>query len=427
MKKCIALLLMLCLLLAGCRTGAPTTPGNVGKPPAPEPPAQQYVPYHTDPSLRQFYADVTYRRDSYPLVGRLNNLYAGWAQGLYDTITANPLTLSKLDAPNLGWIRMAFSTGDGEQVEVFTLYENNLVTVAHPTEGERSCTAPAGTYATVQAYLQGVQQEQSRYFTLSPEHNDDDGYHQASYTLYNAKGKAVVSKQTAAKTATVEMVGEGLVRVTDPDGTRLYEPHAGRKSVLSKGPTDIWGDYWAVSDSQGVYIHTLFGSQPLCRIYAAATEENSDPVRSVRFSADGVNLHLRVRHPTGVLYDRTVAVQQEVEGGVLRMVGSWRDVLTPATEKEEQTTAYDILKKLRHKEKELGFLFSGTLLGHLQVGQTDYLLCEVGHWITAEDGAFSRYEMVGYLMVPSGMYAAYVATAEDNELSWDTHQDWFKK
>lgn len=427
MKKCLVLLLMLCLLLAGCRTGAPTTPGNVAKPPAADPPAQQYVPYHADPSLRQFYADVTYRRDSYPLVGRLNNLYAGWAQGLYDTITATPLTLSRLSAPNLGWIRMAFSTGDGERVETFTLYENNVVTVAHPTEGERSCTAPAGTYAAVQAYLQEVQQEQSRYFTLSPEHNDEDGYHEASYTLYNAKGKAVVSKQTAAKTATVEMVGEGLVRVTDPDGTRLYEPHVGRKSVLSQGPTDIWGDYWAASDSQGVYIYTLFGSQPLCRIYAAATAENPDPVRSVRFSADGTGLHLRVRHTSGVLYDRTVTVQQEIEGGVLRMVGSWRDMLTPATEKEEQTTAYDILKKLRHKEKELGFLFSGTLLGHLQVGQTDYLLCEVGHWITAEDGAFSRYETVGYLMVPSGLYSGYVATAEDNELSWDTTNDWFKK
>lgn len=427
MKKCIAILLFACLLLCGCDTAAPKAPQNVAKPPAAEPAAEYYTPYYADPSLRQFTADVTYRRDSYPLLGRLNNLYCGWAQGLYETITANPLTLSRLSAPNLGWIRMSFSTGEGERVETLTLYENNLVVAEHPTDGKRSCTAPAGTYAAVQAYLQGVQQEQSRYFTLTAEHNDDNGYHEASYTLYNAKGKEVVSKQTAAKTATVEMVGEGLVRVADADGTRLYQPYEGRKSVVSKGPTAVWGDYWTVSDGQGVYIHTPFGTQPLCRIFVAATEDNPDPVKSLRFSPDGESLHIRIRTATGSTYDRTVTVQEEIDGGVMRIVGDWRDALIPVTEKEEQTTAYDILKKLRHKEKELGFLFSGTLLGHLQVGQTDYLLCEVGHWATDAEGGVSHYESVGYLMVPSGLYSGYFATVEDNELSWDTADDWFKK
>ena len=118
MKKCIAILLFACLLLCGCDTAAPKAPQNVAKPPAAEPAAEYYTPYHADPSLRQFTADVTYRRDSYPLLGRLNNLYWGWAQGLYETITANPLTLSRLSAPNLGWIRMAFSTGNGERVDM---------------------------------------------------------------------------------------------------------------------------------------------------------------------------------------------------------------------------------------------------------------------------------------------------------------------
>lgn len=107
-------------------------------------------------------------------------------------------------------------------------------------------------------------------------------------------------------------------------------------------------------------------------------------------------------------------------------LGEWRSLLTPATEKEEQVTAYDILKKLRHKEAELGFLFSGTLLGHLQVGDTDYLLCEIGHWLTDEQGGVSEYEVVTCLMVPADLSAAYEAVAEENALYWDTAKNWFR-
>ncbi len=426
MKKCIWLWLALCLLLGGCDAIAPTAV-KVAKPPAPEPPAEYYAPYYPDPSLRQFRADVTYRSDSYPLLGRLNNLYGGWAQGLYETLTAADLSLTTLSAPDLQWIRMAFSVGEGQQTEIFTLYENNLVVTEHPTAGKRNCTAPAGTYTAVLTYLDAVRQEQSRYFTLSPEHNDDEGYHEAAYTLYNAKGKAVVSKQTADLTATVEMVGEGLVRVTDSEGTRLYEPHTGRKSVVSAGPTDLWGDRLAVSDGQGVYVHTLFGTTPLCRIYVASTPENPTPVQGVSFADDGESLHVVVRNAAGTLYDRTLSVEEEIDGGVMRMLGDWRQGLTPVTELEEQTVAYNILKKLRHKEAEWGFLLSGTLLGHLPVGQTDYLLCELGHWLTNEDGTVSHYEVVGHVMVPSGLYAAYATALTDNELSWDTADNWFKK
>ena len=425
MKKCIGLLLALCLLLGGCRLPLPThTPAKVAKPPAPEAPAEYYVPFYTDPSHRHLRADVTYRSDAYSTLGRLNNLYGGWAQGLYEKVATDTLCLSTLSAPDLQWIRRAFSVGATEQTEVFTLYENNLVVTEHPVEGKRSCTAPAGTYAAVLAYLDEIRQEQSRYFALSPEHNDDNGYHEASYTLYNAKGKAVVSKKTAAVTPTVELVGEGLVRVTDPDGTRLYEPYTGRKSVVSEGPTDLWGDHFAVSDGKGIYVHSLFGTKPLCRIYVA---EGITAVSRLRFSADGESLHITVRNAAGSLYDRTLSVQEEIDGAVCRVLGDWRSALVPATEKEEQTTAYDILKKLRHKEKELGFLFSGTLLGHLQVGQTDYLLCELGHWVTDDAGGVAAYETVGYLMVPADLSAGYVAILEDNELSWDTDDDWFKK
>ena len=120
-------------------------------------------------------------------------------------------------------------------------------------------------------------------------------------------------------------------------------------------------------------------------------------------------------------------VRMEVDGSVTRLTGEWRERLTPATEKEEQVVAYDILKKLRHKEKELGFLFSGTLLGHLQVEQTDYLLCEIGHWTTDASGGVSAYETVTHLMVPADLSAGFAATAEEDALSWDTADNWFKK
>lgn len=428
MKKWIFLLLTLCVLLSGCAAVMePTTPAKVAKPPAPEPAAEYYVPHFADPTLRQFRADVTYRSDAYPTLGRLNNLYLGWAQGLYETITATDLALTTLSAPNLQWIRMAFSLGDGQQAEVFTLYENNLVVTEHPTRGKSSATAPAGTYTAVLTYLDTVRQEQSRYFSLSPQYNNDDGYHPASYTLYDAKGKVVVSKKTATVTPMVEMVGEGLVRVTDPDGTRVYEPYTGRKSVVSSGPTDLFGDRLAVSDGEGVYVHSLFGTTPLCRLYVTATAENPTPVQSLVFSDDGESLHVVVRNAAGTLYDRTFGVQEEIDGGTLRILGDWRQTLTAVTEVEEQTVAYNILKKLRHKEAELGFLLSGTLMGHLQMGQTDYLLCELGHWVTDESGALSHYETVGWVMVPSGLYAAYDAVLTDNELSWDTQNNWFKK
>ena len=120
-------------------------------------------------------------------------------------------------------------------------------------------------------------------------------------------------------------------------------------------------------------------------------------------------------------------VQMTTNGGVTRLSGDWRVLLTPATEKEEQVVAYDILKKLRHKEKELGFLFSGTLLGHLQMDETDYLLCEIGHWTTDGDGGVSAYETVTHLMVPADLSAGYAAVTGEDLLSWDTNENWFKK
>ena len=122
----------------------------------------------------------------------------------------------------------------------------------------------------------------------------------------------------------------------------------------------------------------------------------------------------------------TAAPSLSQEDTLWRWQGAWRSLLTPTTEKEEQVTAYDILKKLRHQEKDLGFLFSGTLLGHLQVGDTDYLLCEVGHWLTDEEGGVSDYEVVTCLMVPADLSVAYEAVAEENLLCWDTAKNWFR-
>ena len=434
MKKVAAFWLALCLLLGGCAVsiappaaGTPNKPNNVARPPAPEEPATEYLPYYADPSVRGLRADVTYRGDTIPTLGRLNNLYGGWAQGLYETVTAQTLTVSRLSAPDLQWIRMVFSSDTGKAVEIFTLYENNVVVTEHPTEGKRSCTVPAGTYAAVAAYLDTVRQEQSRYFSLSPEHNDADGYHEAAYTLYDKEGKVLMEKQTAHQLAVLEMVGEGLVRVTDSDSTCIYQPHSGKQSVVAYKATDLYGDRLAVVDEKGVCVYPVFSDKALCRIFVVATEANPHPVEGVRFSADGTELHLLLRNAAGTAYDRTVVVQEEIETGVVRVLGEWQDLLIPATEKEEQTLAYNVLKKLRYKEQELGYMLSAILQGHLRMDNTDYLLCELGHWLTDENGNVLRYEVLGHLMVSDGLYVAFEATVSDNELSWDTDKDWFLK
>lgn len=418
MNKWMALLLALCLLLCGC--GAPPSV-SVDKPAA-EPPAEVYQPYYGDGGLRGLQADVIYSSDSFTRLGRLNNLYAAWAQGAYNTLGVAHLTISQLPTPDLRWVRVAFSTAAGEKEEIFTLYENNLVVAQHPTKGTRRCVAAGGTYEALLAYLDGVATDQGRYFALSDQHTDDDGYHAASYTLYNDKGKAVVRRETATDTATVEMVGEGLVRVTDGDGTRLYQPYTGKKSVLSHGSTDLSGDRFAVTDADGVAVYALFGTKPLCRVYVTADAA----VQGLDFSADGASLHILVRNAEGSLYDRTLAVQEEIDGSVRRMLGDWHSALTPATEKEQQTVAYNILKKLRHKEQALGYYFSGTLMGHLSVEDQDYLLCELGHWTATEEGA-REYALVGYLLVPADLSAGYAVAMENDELRWDTKDNWFKK
>ena len=419
MKKCILFLAALCLLLVGC--GAP--PSAPAEKPAAVAPATYYEPYYADPSLDGLQADVIYSSDSYTRLGRLNNGYRGWAQGVYDALGVAKLEISQLAAPDLRYVRVAFSTAAGEGVETFTLYENNFVLAQHPKSGTRRCITAPGTYEAVLAYLDGVAAEQSRYFALSDEHTDEDGYHQASYALYDEKGKTVVSKKTATVTATVELIGEGIVRVIDPDGTRVYAPHEGKRSVLSHGPTALFGDYLAVTDAEGVAVYSLFGSQPLCRTYVAA----GTTVQGLDFSADGETLHVLVRNAEGTLYDRTLSVQDEIDGTVFRILGDWRSLLTPATEKEEQITAYNILKKLRHREKELGFYFSGILMGHLAVRGKDYFLCEIGHWITTEDGGVGEYEVVGYLLVPPDLSVGYAVEMEEDELRWDTADNWFKK
>ena len=419
MKKCIPLLLALCLLLCGCLE----QPAAPAEKPAPATPTEYYAPYYADAALRGLQADVTYSSDAYVQVGRLNNLYGGQAQSLYEALGADKLALSQLPVPDTRWVRLSFSTAAGQKEESFTLYENNLVVAAHPSKGERRCVAAGGTYEAVLACLDGVAKEQSKYFSLSDEHTDDT-YHPASYTLYNAKGKAVVHKETADTTAILELVGEGLVRVTDPDGTRLYAPHEGRRSVLSTGPTDLSGEYLAVTDATGVAVYTTFGTKPLCRIYVAAAENAA--VQGLDFSADGKELHVLVRNAEGSLYDRTVTLQEEMDGTVMRMLGDWRAVLTPATEKEEQVTGYNILKKLRHREKEQGYYFSGILTGHLTLEGKDHFLCELGRWVTSEEGE-REYELIGYLLVPADLSAGYAVEMTDNELSWDTADNWFKK
>ena len=111
------------------------------------------------------------------------------------------------------------------------------------------------------------------------------------------------------------------------------------------------------------------------------------------------------------------------EGSRCRVTGNWRSLLTPATEKEEQVDGYAILKKLRGKEKEQGYVFSATLTGRLTVEGAQYYLCELGHWVTDPDGV-RRYELVRYLMVPTDLSAGYAADLA-GDLTWDTADNWF--
>lgn len=423
MKPYFIVALALCLLLSGCgpQPAAPTEQS------AATVPTETYTPYHMDAAARGLQVDVTYRSDAYPLLGRLNNRYGGQAQALYDTLGVSQLKLSQLPVPNGAWVRMAFSTVGGTGEETFTLYDNNLVVTHHPVKGERRCTAAPGTYERVLAYLEQVQTDQSRFVTYEAEGLGEDGYHTAGYVLYDKKGKVAHRVSTDTRLPTVELVGEGLVRVTVEDTTRLYDAATGRSITLPTTMVDVAGDRMAVAQGHEITVRRLFGTTPLCRLYVATTEDNPQPVQSLALSPEGDTLHVVVHNAAGTLYDRTVTVDREVEGSTLRILGDWREALTPATEKEGQTTAYTILKKLRHKEKELGFLFSGTLLGHLQVGKTEYLLCELGHWSADTQGGTTQYETVGYLMVPASLSAGYEAVLEDNEIAWDTAKNWFKK
>ena len=140
MKKCIPLLLALCLLLCGCLE----QPAAPAEKPAPATPTEYYVPYYADAALRGLQGDVTYSSDAYVQVGRLNNLYGGQAQSLYEALGADKLALSQLPVPDTRWVRLSFSTAAGQKEEIFTLYENNLVVAAHPTKGERHLRGGAG-------------------------------------------------------------------------------------------------------------------------------------------------------------------------------------------------------------------------------------------------------------------------------------------
>lgn len=416
MKKCIALCVALGLLLCGCGTPPAVTP---------PPPPEYYTPYYADAALRDLQADAT--DSSATRWGRLNNRYAAQAQRLYEALGVDQWVLSRLPVPDTGWVRIAFSAVGMEKEERFTVYENDLVVAVHPNGNEQRCTAVPGTYAAVVAYLEQVAAEQGRYFSLTEERTDADGHHAAAYTLYDAEGQSVIRKETGSVPATVELMGEGLVRVTDAEGTRLYAPHAARQSVLSKGPAALWDERWAVSDGNRVEVYPLFGTKPLCRLYLAAPADCPALVQRVDFAADGGALQVVTQDAEGTLYDHTVSLPAESDGAMVRMVGDWRRAMTPATEKEEQVIAYNALKKLRHKEKEAGYSFSAILTGHLTIEQKDHVLCELGHWLVDDNGNVSEYEPLYYLLLPVDLSAAYPVEMAEDELRWNTKENWFKK
>ena len=57
----------------------------------------------------------------------------------------------------------------------------------------------------------------------------------------------------------------------------------------------------------------------------------------------------------------------------------------------------------------------------------DYFLCEIGHWTANADGGVGAYEVDGYLLVPVDLSVGYAVEMEEDELRWDTKNNWFKK
>lgn len=410
MKKLLPVLLALCLLLTGCGGTAVTTD------PKPTAPPEPFTPHYSDYAARGMTATVQSGAAGLSAMGMLNNLYKNQAAKLYEALDPAAFSKSQLDPPEeTPYIQMVFRPYSDPEGESYTLYENDMAVVRHPSAGKQVCTAPAGTYARVRKHLTGVQKQQSAYFTLAFQENEN------RYTLYH-KGQKRLTQKTGAEAATLDLVKQGVVRVTQGGKTYFYDTATGRKTATYEGLTDLHGDRLAVAEKEGVSLYTLFHTRPDARVHVAA-KKGQQPVQGMAFSDNGKQLHV-VCVVEEAVYDRTLKVTTLLKGKIRYLLGDWEAGGGYVSEGTAQSIGYKALKKLRHKEVELGYTLSALPLYKYELDGVTYYLIELGHW--TGKGSKRTYVVDGYLMVRRDLSAGYETTLGEEELSWNTSKDWFR-
>ena len=144
MKKCLYIVLCLCLLLTACG-GVEDTSEPQKTTAAPDP----FDPFYSDYGVRSMRVRVVSGTDELDRMVDINNLYDHQALSLYQTLNTAAYRESYLSAPGgTPWVRMTFRPHSELNAagETYTLYENDLVVVEHPTTGEQAYTAAPGTY-----------------------------------------------------------------------------------------------------------------------------------------------------------------------------------------------------------------------------------------------------------------------------------------
>lgn len=417
MKRYVAAVTALCLLLTACGGGGTTADTAMPAPTSTAPVAKPVATYYSDYSVRSMRLSVTSGTDELDRMWDLNNVYQQQAFSVYQTLNVAGFQESYLDAPaGTPWVQLTFRPHSdlNTQGETFTLYENDLVVVEHPAAGTKTYTAAAGTYYQTVARLNTLRQEQTRYVTLHPY---DTNERTAGYTIHYANGKSRFHA-TGTDLPYVDMVADGVVRVEFRQNFTFYNVKTGKESTVSGLCTDVSGDTVAVADRDGIELYPLFSRHVMARVYA-----EPDAVCGLSFTEDGTALHVVCARGEDAVWDRTIPME-ELKGSKAFYLGGWQSA-PDATEKEQQNIGYNLLKKLRHKEKELGHTLSSLPEKRLELGGKVYYLTEIGYWEKVEGKM--TYTPVVHLMVNESLTVAYEADPQDNELTWDTAKNWMKK
>ena len=419
MKKCIALALCLALLLTGCGGGGAL--GGLNKQPEGDP----FTPYYDDYAVRSMRATVFPYTDKMGAMGAVNNLYKNQAKALFDALETATYRESELDVPeDGGYLQVSFRPHSDTAAEVYTVYENNLVTVAHPATDTVTYAAAGGLFERLLSHLKAVRKAQQAYFAVSSEEIKGDKHYQAGYRLFTPSGKVAVRKNTGQTMADVDLCGEGVVRVKVGGSTFFYDQKTGRQTAAYRGKADLAGKRLVVADGTAVKIYNLFDKNPKTAVYV--TGGVKQPVVGVSLSAAGDSLHLYCRDGQDSYFDRTLNVTDLLKNRQKRyLLGNWQGEQNSFTEAQEQNIGYKTLKRIRHRERKMGQSFSTTLEGRFDLGGKIYYLVRVGHWKDIKNPVPENYVTVIYLMVPADVSAGYEATLSENEVTWNTGKNWF--